>query len=376
MGIALYIHIPFCKSKCMYCDFCSYSGSESMMMEYTRALCDEILLKCINKSISTIFIGGGTPTYLSLEAWELLKNTIERLRLEPGAEFTVECNPGTIDVDKLKVLKSMGVNRISIGLQAWQNNLLKKIGRIHTVEDFVKSYNLIREMDFDNVNVDIMFGLPTQKQQDLEDTIEAVTCLQPEHISCYSLIVEEDTPFGELYKKGKLQLPEEDEERAMYEKAVELLEKKGYAQYEISNFAKGGYECRHNIVYWTLGDYIGCGAGAHGYVRDIRYRNEENIKKYIKAVSVSMLSAIESNKNSLVDEMEEYMFMGLRMLSGVEEAEFRRRFGVDIGSVYGEVIEKYIKLKLLERKNGFIVLNHSGIQLSNTVMSDFILDKQ
>jgi oxygen-independent coproporphyrinogen-3 oxidase len=346
-----------------------------MMMEYTRALCDEILLTCTNKSISTIFIGGGTPTYLSLEAWELMKNTIERLKLEKNIEFTVECNPGTIDADKLKLFKKMGVNRISIGLQAWQNELLKKLGRIHTKEEFVNSYLLIREMGFDNVNIDLMFGLPSQKLTDLEETIEAVEGLRPEHISCYSLIVEEDTPFGALYKSGKLQLPEEEEEREMYERAVELLVDKGYIQYEISNFAKRGYECRHNKVYWKLEDYIGCGAGAHGYIKGIRYRNEENIKKYIEAVSLSNISIIESNENSIKDEIEEYMFMGLRMLTGVQEEKFYHRFGVNIYSVYGEVIDKYINLKLLEKKDGSIALTNSGIQLSNTIMSDFILEK-
>lgn len=375
MGVALYVHVPFCKSKCMYCDFCSYSGSEDMMMEYTRALCDEILLTCTNKSIKTIFIGGGTPTYLSLEAWELLSGTIKRLNVECDCEFTVECNPGTIDELKLQLFKKMGVNRISIGLQAWQDRHLKRLGRIHTREEFVYSYNLIREQGFDNINIDIMFGLPAQSLEDLEETIMGVTNLTPQHISCYSLIVEEETPFGKLHKDGKLQLPEEEEERRMYERAVELLSEKGYKQYEISNFAKDGYKCRHNIIYWKLEQYIGCGAGAHGYLKGIRYRNEENIRKYIEAVSVSSLSVVESNINSIEDEMEEYMFMGLRMQEGVSEEDFHNRFGIDINIIYGVIINKYLNLKLMDKRDGRLFLNTNGIQLSNSIMSDFILDK-
>lgn len=347
-----------------------------MMMEYTRALCDEILLTCTNKSIKTIFIGGGTPTYLSLEAWELINNTINRLNIESDCEFTVECNPGTIDVSKLQLFKKMGVNRISIGLQAWQNEHLKRLGRIHTREEFIHSYNLIREQGFENINIDIMFGLPSQRLEDLEETIEGVASLNPQHISCYSLIVEEETPFGILYKSGKLQLPEEEEERSMYERAVELLYDKGFKQYEISNFAKDDYKCRHNIVYWKLEPYIGCGAGAHGYLKRIRYRNEENIKKYIEAVNVSSVSVVESNVNSIEDEMEEYMFMGLRMQEGVSEEAFYKRFDIDINIIYGVIINKYINLKLMEKKDGRIFLNYNGIQLSNSIMSDFILDKE
>jgi oxygen-independent coproporphyrinogen-3 oxidase len=329
----------------------------------------------MNKSIDTIFIGGGTPTYLSLEAWELLKDTLERFNISDDVEFTVECNPGTVDSDKLKLLKEMGVNRISIGLQAWQNELLKKLGRIHTREDFVRTFNMIREEGFENVNVDVMFGLPLQKLSDLEETLLSVMELQPEHISCYSLIVEEETPFGVMYKNGDLELPEEEEERAMYERALKLLSDRGYKQYEISNFAKEGYNCRHNIIYWELQQYIGCGAGAHGYLGGVRYRNEENIKKYIKAVYHNGLAVVESSINTLKDEMEEYMFMGLRMLEGIKEKDFYNRFGVDIWSVYGTIISKYRQLNLLAVKEGSIALTLNGIQLSNSIMSDFILDK-
>lgn len=375
MGVSLYVHIPFCKSKCMYCDFCSYSGFENRMMKYTHALCDEILLTCKNKSIETIFIGGGTPTYLSLEAWNLIKNTFEELSLNRSIEFTVECNPGTVDEAKLKLLKEMGVNRISIGLQAWQDRLLKKLGRIHSKDEFVNSFKLIRKAGFENINVDIMFGLPSQTFEDFQETLSNVAELNPEHISCYSLIVEECTPFGKLYSSGKLDLPEEDEERKMYEFAVDFLKRKGLFQYEISNFSKKGCECRHNITYWKLREYIGCGAAAHSYIHGTRYKNLENIEEYIRAVGCFGLGVEESSKNTLADDMEEFMFMGLRMMEGVSKEEFYRRFGITISAQYESVIRKYTALNLLKEDEDNIALTAHGIEVSNSIMSDFILDK-
>ncbi|MDP4089027.1 MAG: radical SAM family heme chaperone HemW [Bacillota bacterium] len=375
MGVSLYVHVPFCKSKCMYCDFCSYSGFEKRMMEYTHALCNEILLSCKNKSIDTIFIGGGTPTYLSLEAWSLLKDTFKVLNIEKNIEFTVECNPGTADEEKLRLLREMGVNRISIGLQAWQDRLLKKLGRIHSRDEFVRSFNIIRSCGFENINVDVMFGLPSQSIPDFRDTLENVVKLHPEHISCYSLIVEEGTPFGEMYDKGRLELPEEEEERGMYEYAVSFLKKKGYMQYEISNFSREGFECRHNITYWKLREYIGCGAAAHSYMGGSRYRNEEDIEEYIKAVNSRGDAVVEKRQNTMEDDMEEFMFMGLRMIEGVNKSEFYRRFGTSMAEVYEEVINKYTEFGFLVEKGDNISLTEAGIQVSNTVMSDFILDR-
>lgn len=375
MGISLYIHIPFCKSKCMYCDFCSYGKAESLMTAYTRALCDEILLTCKGKLIDTVFIGGGTPTYLSLEAWNILKKTIKQLVITEKAEFTVECNPGTIDEEKLQILKEVGVNRISIGLQAWQDRLLKKLGRIHSKMDFINSYELIRKFGFKNINVDIMFGLPDQSEEDFKETLSNVAELNPEHISSYSLIVEEDTPFGVMYKEDKLKLPDEEQERRMYEEAVGFLKEKGYLQYEISNFSRQGFECRHNSTYWELKEYIGCGAGAHSYVKGIRYNNIENIEKYIQSVNCSGHGIVESRENSVKDDMEEFMFMGLRMTKGVSKKEFYNRFRVSIGQVYEDVIKKYRTLNMLVDNGDNLYLTELGIQLSNTVMSDFILDK-
>ena len=359
----------------MYCDFCSYGKAESLMTAYTRALCDEILLTCNGKLIDTVFIGGGTPTYLSLEAWNILKKTIKQLVITEKAEFTVECNPGTIDEEKLQILKEVGVNRISIGLQAWQDRLLKKLGRIHSKNDFINSYELIRRFGFKNINVDIMFGLPDQSEEDFKETLSNVAELNPEHISSYSLIVEEDTPFGVLYKEDKLKLPDEEQERRMYEEAVIFLKEKGYLQYEISNFSRQGFECRHNSTYWELKEYIGCGAGAHSYVKCIMYNNIENIEKYIQSVNCSGHGIVESRENSVKDNMEEFMFMGLRMTKGVSKKEFYNRFRVSIGQVYEDVIKKYRTLNMLVDNGDNLYLTELGIQLSNTVMSDFILDK-
>lgn len=376
MGVGLYIHIPFCKSKCMYCDFCSFSGKENMMMEYTHALSKEILIAGRGRSIETVFIGGGTPTYLSLEAWELIGQSLREINIKDKAEFTVECNPGTIEVDKLNMLKKIGVNRISIGLQAWQDRLLKGIGRIHTKDQFAESFKMVRAYGFNNINVDIMFGLPNQTLKDLKETIEEVAKLNPEHISCYSLIVEENTPFGKMYERGELKLPDEDLEREMYDESVRLLGENGYKQYEISNFSKEGFQCKHNIKYWKAEEYIGCGLAAHGYLDGVRYRNEENIKKYIKIVNETGLSTVESYKNTMKDNIEEFMFMGLRMTKGVSEDEFYNRFGISIWKLYEEVINKFIKLNYLEYKDRHLSIKSKALGISNSIMCEFILDKE
>jgi len=371
-GISLYIHIPFCKQKCLYCDFPSFGGSEALMIGYAEALSKEIK-KIPEKKINTIFIGGGTPTYLCLEGWKIIKNSIDKLCKDDSIEFTVEANPGTIDKEKLIFFKELGVNRISMGLQAVQNSLLKRLGRVHTIEQFKESYNLARECGFSNINVDIMFGLPGQSLEDLVETLRDIIALNPEHISCYSLIVEEGTPFYKMYEEGKLVLPDEDLERDMYRTAVNMLEEGGYFQYEISNFSKKGKESRHNLVYWNLGDYIGCGSGAHSYFEGKRFNNEVQIEKYIQRMKNEHSAVVEEYKNSSKDDMEEFMFMGLRKLEGVSERDFSERFKMNINLVYGKVIDKYIKQGLLIRADDRVFLTSRGIEISNTVMAEFIL---
>lgn len=369
--VALYIHIPFCKQKCLYCDFPSFSGKENLMDEYTDALCREI--DGIEKvNIKTIFIGGGTPTYLSLKNWEKIRCSLDKLSKTKTCEFTIEGNPGSFTKEKLKFFKGMGVNRLSIGLQAWQNALLKKIGRIHDIEQFMDTYNTARSIGFENINIDIMFGLPNQNISDWKETLEEVIKLNPEHISCYGLIIEEGTPFYKMYEENTLNLPDEEVEREMYHAGLNMLSRFGYKQYEISNFSKPGRECRHNLIYWELGDYIGCGSGAHSYINGFRYRNTDEIKEYILKMDEKGCGIVESHKNSVHDDMEEFMFMGLRKINGISINEFNSRFDTDIFQIYGEVIAKHKETGMLIEEDKRLYLSSLGIEFSNNVMSDFI----
>jgi oxygen-independent coproporphyrinogen-3 oxidase len=370
-GIALYIHIPFCRQKCLYCDFPSFAKKENLMPEYVAALCKELETKA-DKKIKTIFIGGGTPTYLSLECFDLLKKSLSKLDKDSELEFTVEGNPDSFSREKLEFLKTMGVNRLSIGLQAWQEELLRKLGRVHNLEQFKKAFEYAREIGFNNINVDLMFGLPGQKLEDWKETLQEVIALNPEHISCYSLIVEEGTPFCRLESLGRLDLPDEETEREMYKSAVDTLKQNGYFQYEISNFAKPGCECKHNLTYWNLQNYAGCGSAAHSYVGGLRYRNTEEIEKYIYMIENKKSAVVEEHVNSIEDDMEEFMFMGLRKTEGINEKEFEERFNKNIRLVYGAVIDKFTDRKLLFQSGSRIYLSPKGVELSNQVMCEFI----
>jgi putative oxygen-independent coproporphyrinogen III oxidase len=343
------------------------------MLEYSKALAKDIS-GIGERSIKTIFIGGGTPTYLSLEAWDNIKNSIDKLQKTPNLEFTVEGNPGTFTEEKLKFLNKMGVNRLSIGLQAWQNSMLKKLGRVHTVEEFIESYRLARNIGFKNINVDLMFGLPDQSYDNWKETLEQIVELEPEHISCYSLIIEENTPFCRMYDEEKLRLPEEELERKMYRFAVEFLKSKGYHQYEISNFSKKDKECKHNLVYWNLQDYIGCGSASHSYVDGIRYRKTENIEEYIADAKLELNLQLDVHENSVKEDMEEFIFMGLRKIAGISIDEFNNRFKRDIYSVYSDVITKHVNNGMLIKNGDSLFLSDRGVEVSNVVMSDFLLD--
>ncbi|NFE80798.1 oxygen-independent coproporphyrinogen III oxidase [Clostridium sporogenes] len=371
--VSLYIHIPFCMQKCLYCDFTSYSKKEDLMMDYIKALSKEIVDNTKNKIIKTIFIGGGTPTYLSLEALNILKDTLKTIDKKENIEFTVEGNPGTFTEKKLKLLKSMGVNRLSIGLQSSKNTLLKTLGRIHSFEDFVHSFKMARKEGFNNINVDLMFALPNQSLDDWKETLLEVVDLNPEHLSCYSLIIEEGTSFYNLYKNSLLELPKEEEERKMYEYCIDFLKEKGYLQYEISNFANPNKECKHNLVYWDLEEYIGCGVGAHSYVNNQRYENTNSIETYIKEINSNNLTQINFHINSQKENMEEFMFMGLRKTKGICIDDFQERFGQNIIDIYGSVINKYKKLNLLMEKENRIYLSKEAVSISNTIFSDFLL---
>lgn len=371
--ISLYIHIPFCKQKCLYCDFPSYAGKEGLMDGYIEALNKEILEKGQNYIINSIFIGGGTPSYLTNNNLQKLLSTINKLKLEENLEFTVECNPGTLTEESLKIMKNNKVNRLSIGLQSTKNTLLKNIGRIHSYEEFKNNYLLARKIGFNNINVDLMFGLPNQKIEDWKASLEEIVKLEPEHISAYSLIIEEGTGFYNLYEENKLELPSEDNEREMYLLTKEILNKHDYHQYEISNFSKEGKECFHNKVYWKCNEYLGLGVSASSFIDKTRIRNIDNIKTYIERIDKNEDVVDEIHINTKNDDIEEFVFMGLRMINGIDLNEFRCRFNQDIYDVYGDIIEKNIKKELLINDLGRLYLSSKGIEVSNYVMSDFIL---
>ncbi|WP_160670822.1 radical SAM family heme chaperone HemW [Clostridium sp. C8-1-8] len=371
--IALYVHIPFCKQKCFYCDFHSFQGIENIMDRYTDALIAEINRKAHKYEIKTIFIGGGTPTYLHLNLFEKLLKCIGALKLSEDVEYTVECNPGTLSDEILEIMKENKVNRLSIGLQACQDNLLKVIGRIHNYKEFEENYYLARSKGFSNINIDLMYGLPGQKVQHWEESLKEIVKLKPEHISAYSLIVEEDTVFYRWYEQNKLNLPSEDEEREMNELTHTLLKEAGYKQYEISNYAKINRECRHNLVYWNMEDYLACGTGASSYINGTRYKNLSNLNKYMEAMENNLEEYEEVIENSREDNIEEFIFMGLRKLDGISEEDFKHRFGTAIEDIFYDVIKKHIEEELLIRENGRIYLSKKGIELSNYVMSDFML---
>lgn len=373
-SLGLYIHIPFCKSKCFYCDFNSYSNKEYMMDEYVNCLNTEIYKRVpvIDEyHVKSIYIGGGTPTYLNLKAMETMLAALNKY-ITDDVEFTCEANPGTLTREKLKLLKDFGVNRLSMGLQSCSDNILKGLGRIHKFGDFLENYNTAREVGFRNINVDLMFSIQGQTLEDLEDTLDKVISINPEHISCYSLIIEEGTRFYEQYQQGALKEIDEELDREMYYLASEKLNNAGIKRYEISNYAKPGYECRHNIIYWKTKPYLGLGAGAHSYIKNRRFFNELMPEKYIDIINNDMLPVAHEDILSCEEMMTEYMFMGLRMVEGISIEEFKTRFGQDVYNIYGSQIERMIKAGLIKPGNGRLMLTGRGIDLSNQVFVEFI----
>ncbi|MDD6796575.1 MAG: radical SAM family heme chaperone HemW [Clostridiaceae bacterium] len=372
--VALYIHIPFCKQKCFYCDFPSYAWKEELMKDYVKALCMDIKKQCKNFKIRSLFVGGGTPSYLDKDSLRKLMETIKDMDFTENAEKSIECNPGTVDKEKLLIMKEGGINRLSFGLQTTNNNLLKSIGRIHNYDQFIENYQLARKCGFNNINVDMMFGLPNQTLNDWTESLEKIISLNPEHISAYSLIIEEGTAFYKLYNDDKLNLPREDVEREMYHNAKKILESNGYHQYEISNYAKKGRECLHNEAYWKCEEYIGIGVSASSFIDNKRIKNIDDIKMYINNIKMDKSIIEEESHNTQNDNMEEFMFMGLRMMEGVSEEKFYEKFKVSIDSIYKKIINKNIEKGLLIREGGRIYLSNLGIELSNVVMSDMILE--
>ncbi|UBK28474.1 radical SAM family heme chaperone HemW [Clostridium perfringens] len=374
--ISLYIHIPFCAQKCLYCDFPSFARKDHLRKAYIEALNKEIINlreKHNNLEINTIFIGGGTPSVLESNELECLLKEIAKLNMAKDIEYSMECNPGNLTEEKLEVMKKYGVNRISMGLQAKQDNLLKGLGRIHNYKTFKENFLLAKKVGFNNINVDLMFGLPNQRLNEWEETLREIISLEPAHISAYSLIIEEGTAFYNLYENDKLKLPTEEEERKMYHLAKKILEENGFNQYEISNYAKEGKECRHNLAYWNMDNWIGVGSASASYMDGKRIKNISSVEEYINSINEKGEAIEEIINNSKNDNMEEFMFMGLRKINGIDENEFKNRFSMNINNVYGEIINKYIDEGLLIRESGRIFLSEKGIEISNVIMADFLL---
>lgn len=368
----LYIHIPFCVRKCDYCDFLSAPGSEEAKASYTEALLREIeAVKTEKREVSSIFVGGGTPSVLSPSLMgDIFEKIHESFSVAPDAEITIEANPGTLSKEKLFLYRSVGINRLSLGLQSPEETELKSLGRIHTYGEFLESFSLAREAGFQNINVDLMCALPEQTYEGWIRNLRTVAALHPEHISAYSLIIEEGTPFA----KRKLNLPDEDTEYRMYEDTAGILAEYGYEQYEISNYAKKGLSCRHNIGYWTRKEYLGLGLGAASLWGNQRFSNTSDFSFYLKNSGSPEKIREDRETLSLEAEMSEFMFLGLRMTEGVSKAEFLEGFGVPIENVYGKVLDKYKSMGLLEEKEGRIFLTREGIHVSNGVMAEFLLE--
>lgn len=397
----IYIHIPFCISKCIYCDFCSAPADDGIKERYVDALCHEIamagaeyendsdMIQCDGKiEISTIFFGGGTPSILPSQLFVKIMSAVrEAFNVSEYAEITVECNPGTLTNEKLITYRNMGVNRLSIGLQSPDNDELRVLGRIHTYEQFEESYFAARRAGFDNINIDIMSAIPYQTISGYEDNLRKIIKLNPEHISAYSLIVEERTPLYDMVEctDGKI-LPSEDEDRQMYVLTKKLLADAGYSRYEISNYAKPGYECRHNISYWRRADYLGFGVAAASLVTsrensDAGDRNTSPVsqRRFTNTFDVSdyiqnpVKNRSEEQLLTVNDQMEEFMFLGLRMMDGISIAEFEAEFGINFEKVYGDIAKRQIEQGLIKCEAGRIRLTDIGIDVSNTVMAEYML---
>ena len=368
----IYIHIPFCIRKCDYCDFLSGPSGPEEQADYVQALLREIqaVEEGEGRSVSSIFIGGGTPSVLDERLLgDILREIRNRFKMEEDAEITIEVNPGTANIGKLQAYREMGINRLSIGLQSPEDRELKILGRIHNYGQFLETYQEARTVGFDNINIDLMSAIPDQTYEGWVKNLRTVAELEPEHISAYSLIVEEGTPFA----ARKLNLPDEDTEYNMYEATAQILKEYGFEQYEISNYARKGRKCRHNVGYWTRQDYLGFGLGASSLYGKERFANTADMKKYLK--NSKNPEKIREKEPSLTreDEMAEFMFLGLRMTKGISKADFQRCFGCTIESVYGEVLEKYESMELLLEKDGRIFLSREGIHVSNSIMAEFLL---
>lgn len=375
MAKAVYIHIPFCTHICHYCDFNKVFLKGQPVERYIDALILEIekYIEQFVEPIETIFLGGGTPTALTTKQLDHLLTAVQKLLpIHKEVEFTIEANPGDLPIEKLSALKELGVNRLSLGVQTFNNQLLERIGRSHRVKDVYETVEAAKRIGFDNISIDLMYGLPGQKIEDVEDSLKETFSLDIQHCSAYSLIVEPKTVFYNLLQKGKLPLPGEDVEGEMYELIMAEMEAHGLHQYEISNYAKPGYESRHNLVYWNNEEYFGFGAGAHGYLNGVRQANIYPINKYIQTVEGGDFPVRSKTTLTEKERMEEEMFLGLRKTAGVSIDRFREKFGRNLLDIYGEQIERLVNRKLITITENSIRLTKAGKMVGNEVFMEFI----
>ena len=378
MKIGLYIHIPFCQQKCLYCDFPSHANLAHLYQPYVAALCREIsgwggVLS--GDVIDTIYIGGGTPTVLSIESLgKILECVNTTFSISENAEISIEANPGTVDQEKLLVLKTGGVNRISFGVQTFSDSLLQSIGRIHSAAQAVEAVQEAQKLCFHNINVDLMYGLPGQTLKQWQDSVMQAIKLDVVHISAYGLKVEEGTPFATMHQQGKLMLPDEDIDEAMYEFVTEYLPKNDFVRYEISNFSKVGYECRHNLKYWRYSSYVGVGAAAHSFLKKERCSNIGDVSQYIKCIE-SGNSPIELKETPEMEiAMAEYVFLALRTVAGLSVEEFNAYFNSDFFREYGNILSKLAAQKLITVEENKIYLTVTGMKYGNVVFRAFLPD--
>ena len=381
----LYLHIPFCLRKCIYCDFLSFPAAEQTQDKYTEALCREIIKTgelTRGYKLRSVFLGGGTPSILSIYNIERIMDSVrDSFSLDSQAEISMEANPGTLSFEKLQAYRKAGINRLSIGLQAADDSCLKMLGRIHTWPEFKDNYLQARKAGFDNINVDIMSALPGQSLESYHHTLEEETALEPEHISSYSLILEEGTPLYEDQSLLDL-LPDEETDRIMYEMTGRALEESGYHRYEISNYAKEGRECIHNLGYWEDIPYLGLGLGASSYWKEknsqggedsfLRFSNQRDLNRYLENPFLPFDQREDYVELSREDRMAEFMFLGLRKMDGIDPEAFGRKFGCGLEEIYGKSIRKFLDLGLLSVKDGRLALTKKGINVSNQIFCEFI----
>lgn len=375
--LGLYLHFPFCIRKCKYCDFLSFEiHDEDVYMDYAKAMALELRRwrdRLDGYEVDTIFLGGGTPSLISCEAMDRIVEALYELNLSKKVEFSIEANPKTLDMDKLSYYINSGINRLSIGVQSLDDGMLQFLGRIHTKKDFFKNYEEARNAGFENINIDLMFSIPNQSFELWMDTVKQAIELQPEHVSFYSLIIEENTPLYHMKVSGEINELDEDIDRKMYWKAVNTLCSSGYEHYEISNMAKDALVCHHNMKYWSMAEYIGIGAGAHSFFQEQRFSNETDLNKYIKNANNNLDNKVWAHQNTRYDDISEYIFTGLRKIQGIHLDDFKKRFNMSMYDCFESQINEFLSGKWMVQKNNQLMLTNKGLDISNKIMSEFIL---